>query len=353
MMGPDSTLTLAQSLLQRRLVATARYYFLRAELEGADRDRCAAGRWTAAMLSGDLQGAWRESDAIRMRGYASSQQFWRGETLYGKRVIVRCLHGLGDAVQFLRYAPKIKTRAAHLVVECAPRAVELFRCLPGVDELISWESSDTNVLRPGEVQIEVMELPYLFRTTLADLPVLTNYLHLPSASLSAAATALGVRTQRPRLGVVWSAGEWNLSRSLPLEALERLLGRQEFEFWNLQGGPIREQWREYSQMYHLRDAPLLADSGLMPLASVIAQLDLVITVDTLAAHLAGALGVPCFVALQFASDWRWMVGRNDSPWYPSVRLFRQPFPGDWTSVVNDLDDAITEWTFERRELRLA
>lgn len=307
----------------------------------------------AAMLSGDFQSAWQESDAIRFRGRTDPHRFWNGESLRGKHVIVRCLHGFGDSIQFLRYAAKIRAAAASLLVECAPRAVELLRCLPGIDEVISWET-DTSAHPPSwQVQLEVMEMPYVFRSVISDLPIVTNYLHVPSGELDRAASALEPKAKAPRIGIAWSSGEWNSSRSVLLQALSPILSRAEFEFWNLQGGGVRQEWQKLGPSLHLRDTHLLADSGLVPLAAVIAHLDLVITVDTLAAHLAGALGVPCFLMLQHAADWRWMIERDDSPWYPSLRLFRQPAPGDWMSVICNLDRALTEWLKARSHSGLA
>jgi hypothetical protein len=326
----------AESLLALRDLTAAKRWFCRAEAGGTDPDRCAAGRWMASMLSADFEGAWRESDRIRHRGGTDSNVFWNGEQWSGKRVIIRCLHGYGDTVQFLRYAEIISRTAAHLTVECAPHAADLVRCISGIDDVVTWEEKGSDWQR----QMEVMELPYIFRTKLIDLPVATDYLHLPSAALDCAALALGSKAGMPRIGMVWSAGEWNPSRSIPFELLMPLFARREFEFWNLQGGADRQKWQVLSGA-HFRDTALLADAGLLPLATVVAHLDLVITVDTLAAHLAGALGIPCFLMLQYAADWRWMIDRNDSPWYPSVRLFRQPSPGQWLTVVGNVDQVLS------------
>lgn len=305
------------------------------------------------MLSGDFQAAWRESDAIRLRDRPDPNRLWNGESLSGKDVIVRCLHGYGDAIQLLRYAPRIKASAAHLVVECAPRAMQIIRCLPGIDRVITWGADAPADPPAWQVQMEVMEAPYVFRSTVADLPIATKYLHLPRLELDRAAHIFERESGDLRIGVAWSAGEWNPSRSVPLHALMPILNRTEFEFWNLQGGTVRGEWRTLGSNSHLRDASLLADSGLVPLAAAIAHLDLVVTVDTLAAHLAGALGVPCFLLLQHAADWRWMIGRDDSPWYPSLRLFRQPAPGGWASVIRDLHCALKAFLAERRKSEVA
>lgn len=335
-----NTFACAEALLANRRVADALRLFSLAEDEGYDADQCAAGCWLAAMLFGDYLSAWRASDAIRRRGKPDPNRLWQGEELRGQRIVLRCLHGLGDAIQFLRYAPLLRMRAAHLVVECAPSAAALVRCMPGVEDVITWGLDAPATPPQWDVQLEVMELPYIFRTTLTDLPLAVNYLSLPQGTLDRAALIVGSKTGEPRIGVVWSSGEWNPARSLPLRMLLPILGRTECQFWNLQGGAMRSEWKRVPLSTHLHDAPVLADGGILPLAAVIAQLDLVVTVDTLAAHLAGALNIPCFLLLQYAADWRWMVDRDDSPWYPSLRLFRQPAPGDWAAAVSELDRAL-------------
>lgn len=330
----------AEELLAARSLQPALHAFSCAQQHGADPRRCAAGRWMAHALHGDLSAAWEESASIRTGGLDDGACFWRGEDVTGKRVIVRCLHGFGDAVQFMRYAPQLNAIASRSVWELPPALVDLARCCRGVDHVISWESRHV-LARSWEVQVELMELPCIFETQMADLPVATKYLRLPEKTLAIVSRRMGVRSL-PRLGIVWAAGDWNPSRSIPLHYLRRLLNTSEFELWNLQGGSAREVWRDVPNCPTLRDAKVCGD-GILALAAVISQLDLVITVDTLAAHLAGALGVPAWVMLQYAADWRWMTERNDSPWYPSLRLFRQPSPGDWTSVLREIEAKLQDW----------
>lgn len=334
------TLTRAERLLEERRLAQAAWLFHRAEAEGYDSDRCAAGRWMAAMLAGDFAAAWEESAAIRRRGMPDPNRFWQGENWHGKRVMLRCLHGLGDAVQFLRYAPQLRACSKRLVIECDPRAVDLVRCLAGVDEVTTWSLDGPATSPVWDVQLEIMELPFIFRSTCVDLPIATNYLRLPLSELHNVARVLPACCG-PNVGIVWSSGEWNLSRSFPLQLLMPILVHRECQFWNLQGGLIRNEWQSLPAWPNLHDTPVAADAGPVPLAALIAHLDLVITVDTLAAHLAGALGIPCFLLLKYAADWRWMVDRDDSPWYPSLRLFRQPAPGDWQGAIAQVDRALT------------
>ncbi|HZY63307.1 MAG TPA: hypothetical protein VFE38_12360 [Edaphobacter sp.] len=345
------TLALAESLLEQRCLSKALYFFDRAQHMGADLDRCSAGRWMAAMLSGDFEAGWRESDSIWRRNPCDSNRFWQGEDLLDKHIIIRCLHGFGDAVQFLRYVPVLKTFAKHIVVECAPEMVELARCFAGVETVITWNSNATALAAPvWDVQLEITELPYVLRCSLASLPFSTNYLKLPPYALRYAQQALGPYTQ-PRIGVTWAAGEWNPMRSLPFDTLRPILNHTEYQFWNLQGGPVRDHWQSLVPQANCRDHPALDNAGLIPLAAIISQLDLVITVDTLAAHLAGALNVPCFLMLQYAADWRWMIDRDDSPWYPSLRLFRQPRRGDWSGVIDQVDSVLANYISQDSKAR--
>ena len=334
----ETILLKAEEHVDARDLAAAIDNFTMAEAMGAEADRCSAGRWMASMLRGDFASAWRESDAIRRRGAPDPQRFWNGEEIRGKRLMVRCLHGFGDAVQFLRYAPALQDLAQEVVFEVPPRFVELARCFDGVSDLITWGDGAPNQAPQWDAQIEVMELPYLFRTELRDLPVATRYLHLPE-HLVTNVTKQMAPCNRPRIGMVWSAGDWNPSRSVPFATLAPLLEMADCEFWDLQAADAALRQMEHC----LREAEGCRDS-ILTLAAVISQLDLVLTVDTLAAHLAGALGVPAWVMLQYAADWRWMTGISRSPWYPSLRLFRQPRPDDWTSVVADVQRSLQAWS---------
>jgi hypothetical protein len=312
-----------------------------AEACGADPDRCAAGRWMAHMFVGDFAAAWRESDAIRRRGAADPHRMWNGESLDGRRTIVRCLHGLGDAMQFLRYAPRLQTLAAEVTFEVPAALIELASCTRGVRHVISWERAPSTPVF-WDSQIEVTELPYIFRTELRDLPIAGRYLHLPPSHRDSIGRAMG-KSSIPRVGVVWAAGDWNPSRSIPFSIFRRLLFEPDCEFWSLQGGAAQSDWELLPFSSQLRDSACLGP-GLMTLACAISQLDLVITVDTLAAHLAGAMGIPAWVLLQHAADWRWMTHGNISPWYPSLRLFRQQTPGDWQTLIQQLREELHIWT---------
>lgn len=333
----------AERLLDQRNLSAALSCFNVAERKGADPDRCAAGRWMVAMLQGRFAEAWRESDGIRRRGATDPHRFWNGESIRGQRVIVRCLHGFGDTVQSIRYLPALRRIASHLILEVAPRMLELAKTFPGPDEVVAWGDAAPAHASKWDVQMEITELPYFFRTRTQDLPVGVNYLHLPQGIVCSAARAFG-SSNGTRVGVVWSSGEWDQSRSIPLARLVEMLQDPEFSFWNLQGGAVRNQWNSLTPATNLHDAPeFCADAGLVPLAAFMQQLDLVITVDTLAAHLGGALGIPTWLMLQHSADWRWMLDRDDSPWYPSMRIFRQLQQDDWASVADQVRQALAQW----------
>ncbi len=282
-----------------------------------------------AMLSGDFDSAWRTSDLLRARNAPDPHRFWNGEDIHGARLIVRCLHGLGDTMQMLQYASRLNAQAASVLFEVPPRLLGLATCFRGVSQAMTWGEIAPRAMPPWDVQIEVMQLPYLFRTRLGELPIATRYLELPAKGKRETGAKMG-STDSLRIGLVWAAGEWNPERSIPLEALNPLLQNEAFEFWNLQGGPPAAE----ADTSRMRNAQAVCGDGLLALAATIANLDLVITVDTLAAHLAGALGTPAWVLLQQTADWRWMQNRDDSPWYPHMRLFRQRQEGEWKPVMD-------------------
>lgn len=186
------------------------------------------------MLLGDFAAAWRESDAIEERKFRDADKFLDSNAIAGKKIIVRCLHGFGDTVQFLRYASCLEKTAANVIWELQPALMEMAPYFYGIRNFITWN----NHLCYGtdwDVQLEVMDLPYLFRTTIEDLPLTENYIQLPDQALYSIANQMDQRSM-PRIGLVWQAGEWNPARSIPFHLLEPILQNQDCEFWNLQGG---------------------------------------------------------------------------------------------------------------------
>jgi hypothetical protein len=329
----------ADDLLALRDLSSAYEAFHCAEALGASPDACCGGRWLASMLSGNFAAAWQESDALRQRDAPDPHRFWNGESIAGKHVIVRALHGFGDTVQMLRYAPLLLQTAASVVYEVPPRFLEVAPHFRGVTNVVTWGEQAPVALPAWDLQIEIMELSYLFRTSVNALPIATRYLNLPLDRLGQTAAAMH-DSGKPRIGLVWTGGEWNLERSVPFGYFNTFLKDFRFSFWNLQGGPSNDVTD--TRMHNAKD---LCGDGILALATTIAHLDLVITVDTLAAHLAGALGKPIWLLLQHTADWRWMTNRTDSPWYPSMRIFRQPEPGDWSAVILNVLEALEDYAY--------
>ncbi len=341
-LGGDALADTADLALTDGHLRTAIALFDAAEPEVMDPDRCAGGRWMAHMLAGDFEAAWQESDAIRKRGRPDPHRFWHGEDLRGQRLMLRSLHGFGDAVQMFRFLPRVGELVRELIVEVPPQLVELAPFFSGMGRVITWGEHAPADAPAWDVQMEVMELPYALRVTAEDLPPQQGYLHLPPAMRAGAAGAMREAT-RLRVGVVWSAGHWNPSRSVPFEIFRSLLAVSGVEFWSLQGDTDRHAWASLAGGEHIRDVYEVGD-GILSLAAVIERMDLVITVDTLAAHLAGVLGVPCWVLLQQRADWRWMQEGDGTPWYPTLRLWRQREPGEWGGLLSRVCSALRVWT---------
>lgn len=349
----DCSVLIAESerLLCDRRLPEAIASFRAGEAAGADPDRCSAGLWMAHMLSGDFEGAWRESDSIRGRGNPDPNRFWNGQSMAGKRVIVRCLHGYGDAVQFLRYLPLLHRIASHIILEVPPRLLDLAQYFDGACEVITWGEQAPLRGPVWDLQVEIMELPYIFRTQPAELPIAVNYLRPPQGTATQPVGAQADRTLH--VGIVATAGSWDSSRSIPFHLLDPLFTISDCEFWNLESTPFSNE-KNCSHLAGKLHVDESARDTIVGLARTVACLDMVITVDTLAAHLAGAMGIPAYLLLQYAADWRWMHQRKDSPWYPSLRLFRQPEPGDWHSVILSIHkELLTEVQQKKKQVMQA
>jgi hypothetical protein len=318
----------ALASLQNRAVLQAIEDYNSAERLGYDPGLCSAGRWEAFMLLGLFEKAWQESDRITRIGDPDPHRLWDGQQSFtGKRIIIRCLHGLGDAIQFLRYVKPLKVQAEFVAVETPRRLMPLAAPLDGVDSVVSWEVPGQHY-PDWDLHIEVMQLPYAFRSTLETLPRDVPYFHLPPQ----ATPPLG---RKPKIGIVWAASDWDISRSLPLNQLIPLLELTQFEFCAVQIGEKRKELLELPKKLTLQDATH-EPKDLLEAAESVCKLDLLISVDTMMAHLAGSLSVPVWLLLNPAANWRWLMGRRDCPWYPSLRIFRRSALQCWSDVVDEL-----------------
>jgi hypothetical protein len=284
---------------------------------------------------GDFAAGWRGYEARWDVGALASQRRdfavrqWRGEPIAGNTVLLHAEQGFGDAIQFMRYAPLVAARGAEVVLEVRRDLMRLAASLPGVATMVAYGDA----LPPFDWHCPLLSLPLAFATNAASIPADIPY--LAPADDDVAEWRARLPQGRPLVGLCWSGErgyENDINRSMAFAALAPLLEVPGVQFVSLQRD-VREA-----------DAALLAGrsdvltigrqcADFADTAAAIAALDLVISVDTAVAHLAGAIGKPLFVLLPFAADFRWLRERSDSPWYPTARLFRQPSFGDWASVV--------------------
>ena len=294
--------------------------------------------WMRHMRAGDFGAAWNVSDEVMRRREGTRcdhlprhfQWVWNGDSLADKRVLIRCYHGLGDTIQFIRYAALVRQIARRVTVWTQPALMPLLARADGVDELLPLHSGAPEV--PYDIDVESMELAHVFRSTTATLPNDVPYLHVTPAELP--------RDGNLHVGLVWKCGDWAPERSIPIELLLPLAEISGVTIHILQrGSGIAERPTNFGVMSGSDD--------IMEAARAIAALDLLISIDSMPAHLAGALGVRTWTLLQAESDWRWMDGRDDTPWYPTMRLFRQDAGEGWGGLVDRVIDELRALTASR------
>ena len=293
-----------------------------------------------AMRAGDFELAWQQTDRLEQIRRSKEQAgtfvwephylLWNGDSLAGKCVAVRCNHGLGDTIQFARFLPEVSRIARTVTVLAQPPLVPLLKGIPGFGEVRNgWlEEPPDNT----DAEVEIMEFAYIFRTTVAALPNRVPY--LPAEQILTRARAIHFlrdgRAATMRIGLVWSSSDWDPRRSVPLELLRPLAAIPGTEFYSLQQGTASADWKKAPFPLHSLGAQT---AGVLEAAAAMLQLDLILTVDSMTAHLAGALGRRTWLMLQKDADWRWMRDRADTPWYPTMQIFRQTRAGHWETVA--------------------
>ncbi len=261
---------------------------------------------------------------------------WRGEALAGRTILLHAEQGFGDTIQFVRYAPLVAQRGGRVVLECPEKLTRLLESVAGIERVIATGSA----LPKFDLHVPLLSLPHAFGTTLATIPAAIPYLQ-PPADAKARWAARLAETKTRRIGLVWAGNpdqKYAALKSVPLEALARLTAREDAQFFSLQVGAAAAALERLPAGRIIDLAPELTDFA--ETAAAISQLDLVISADTVVAHLTGALGKPAWVMLQNVPDWRWLMGRDHSPYYPGMRLFRQKSAGDWAGVVAQVEAAL-------------
>ena len=297
-----------------------------------------AAEWNlgiVSLLRGELSDGWKGYERrFDVKGATPRRPFatplWQGEPLAGKSLLFHAEQGLGDTLQFIRYAQLFAAQGAEVHVECQPALLPLLEGMEGVHRWHSANGPGVGHLPATDYQLPMLSAPAVTKTTLTSIPSPDGYLCAQEREQRRWAKWLGPKSRRRRVGICW-AGNPNhkndKNRSIPSELLSALDGIAEVDWISLQKGhPLPSSLELWNAARELRD---FADT-----AGLIANLDLVVSVDTSVAHLAGALGRPVWVLLPFAPDWRWMLDRTDSPWYSGARLFRQSQPGEWRPVLN-------------------
>lgn len=304
----------------------------------------------SSLIAGDFDRGWieyewrRVAPAARLTKRDFPQPAWLGEgNIAGRKLLLHSEQGFGDSIQFCRYVPLAAERGARIIMEVEEPLCELMSGLAGIVQVVAKGDS----LPDFDIHCSLPSLPLAFQTRLATIPSNAPYLRVPKQALAYSNALLGA-THAPRIGLAWSGNAKHVrdgERSMKLRDLLPLLDVGA-SFVSLQK-EVRAGDRETlenSEILDLgRDLRDFADT-----AALISQLDLVISVDTSIAHLAGALGKPVWILLAHAPDWRWLLDRSDSPWYPTARLFRQSAARAWDGVIARVRDALLELTGKQR-----
>lgn len=282
--------------------------------------------WTRAMRRGDFAAAWDVCDRVLERRRAAGpcpnlprhlQWIWDGRPFDGLRALVRCYHGLGDTLQFARFLPRLSRRTRSLTLWAQPALLPLLATRRDLGRLLPLHDGAPE--GSYDVEFEIMELAHAFRADPGSLLEDWPLFDVPPAPR---------RTSRFGVGLVLGAGDWDPRRRVPAELLRPLLELEGVDFFNLRPGD------------EIPGVPSAAEEDVVSAAARARSMDLILTVDTLMAHLAGSLGRRAWVLLRAEADWRWMSGRDDSPWYPSLRLFRQEREGDWGAPLARVAEAL-------------
>ena len=299
------------------------------------------GEAEVRLLRADFDRGWKEyewrSQAQQLRHSQRNfaRPLWLGQhEIAGKTILLHAEQGLGDTIQFCRYVPLVAQRGARVVLEVQDSLKELMSSLAGASEVVASDA----VLPEFDLQCPLLSLPLAFGTRLETIPSAVPYLQASSSAAAKWDTRLGPN-HRLRVGLAWSGRPMPRHRSIPLGSLLSLLD-MDATFVSLQKDVKPEEasiLSERSDLLHFGDD--LQDFS--ETAALIANMDLVISINTSVAHLAGALAKPIWVMLPFTPDWRWLLDRNDSPWYPTARLFRQDETRSWEGVIARVREALT------------
>jgi hypothetical protein len=296
----------------------------------------------ALLRQGDFQSGWLEYEwrwkvpELQINRIKCRQPQWHGEQLDGKKILLYAEQGFGDTIQFSQLIPEVVRRGGRLMLGCRRDLTALLGRLPGVELCLPQPGPV-----PGDFSVHctLPSLPLALGTNLATIPARASYLSADPAKIAKWKDRLK-NDGRRRIALVWAGRPTHaddMNRSIALTRLAPLATAPKVQWFSLQKGPSAARVLEFP-------APIIDWTAELndydDTAALAANMDLIISVDTSVAHLAGALGKPTWVLIPFVPDWRWLLNRSDSPWYPMMRLFRQPNIGDWESVAAQVAGAL-------------
>ncbi|MHB8578572.1 MAG: tetratricopeptide repeat protein [Ignavibacteriaceae bacterium] len=294
------------------------------------------------LLLGDFKNGWEEYEWRIKKPEFSARSLKKprliDQDIRGKKILVYTEQGLGDTIQFVRYLPMLKEKGAYVIFECSDYLLMLLKDFPGYDQRINITGVSEDEL-DYDFQIPILSLPYYFKSGIESIPSKIPYIQVDKSKKEKWEKIIR-HSEKLKIGIVWSGSPkhgGDRQRSCPLEKFQPVIDRNDVEVYSLQLGSGLNQLDEQKKIIDLKEY----NTDLTEAAAAIANLDLIISVDTSIVHLAGALGKQVWVLLPMFPDWRWLLGRDDSPWYPTMKLYRQTRPYDFDEVFerinNDLD----------------
>ncbi len=283
---------------------------------------------TTLLLKGEVGQGFAEYEwrwqTKEINFYLHKLPLWDGSDLEGRNILLCAEQGYGDTIQFIRYAPLVKEKGGYVTFECYPALLRLLANFPGIDQIVEWRNSGENF----DVYAPLMSLPHILRTSLNTIPAKIPYLWFQEKQ-----NPEKFELETYKIGIVWAGSATRKNDRFRSTSLVNFLSLQDLSgvsLYSLQK-QIPERDIETLKNSHIQDLSYLLND-FADTAEMITKFDLIITVDTAVAHLAGAMGKQVWVLLSFAPDWRWMLDRNDTPWYSTMRLFRQQKIDDWEGV---------------------